>query len=164
MPGGSEFWFTVRLAKGKPSPGAPPTRPAHRAFQRKHRVLVVEDNPVNRRMLVSMLQKMGLESEWAGNGQEALDRLNRAQFDIILMDLQMPVMGGVQAARRIRALLERHPARAVPIIAVSAHAFPEDKLRCLQAGMNDHVTKPIQIQKLEDALRRWLERSAALTT
>jgi signal transduction histidine kinase/CheY-like chemotaxis protein len=155
-PTGSEFWFEVRLAKGRAGPKPSPS--AHRPFTRRHRILVVEDNPVNRRMIVSMLQKLGLEAEWAENGQEALDRLNRAQFELILMDLQMPVMGGEQAARRIRALPEKHPARGVPIIAVSAHAFPEDKLRCLQAGMNDHVTKPIQLDRLEGVLRRWLER------
>lgn len=155
--GGSEFWFLVRLGKvgaggTLPRPRTPPT-----PFDRKYRVLVVEDNPVNRKMLIAMLQKLGLEAEWAGNGQEALDKLSRSQFDLILMDLQMPVMGGEQAARRIRALPEDHPARAVPILAVSAHAFPETKLRCLQAGMNDHIAKPVQLAVLEPALRRWLE-------
>ena len=117
-----------------------------------HRVLVVEDNETNTLITCALLDALGIEAATAGNGREALDLYEAAEpgrFDAILMDMQMPVMDGCEAARAIRAL-DVH----VPIIAVTANAFAEDIARAREAGMNDHVTKPISLDALSGALAR----------
>ena len=118
------------------------------------KVLIVEDNPVNKLVLVSLIKKLGLETASAINGQEALDYLDNNSVDIILMDCQMPVMDGFEATRRIRRLTNRNV--DVPIIAVTANANPGDKLKCLEAGMNDYIKKPISQNVLIDKLSNWL--------
>ncbi len=118
------------------------------------KVLIVEDNPVNKLVLVSLIRKLGLEAASAINGQEALDYLDSKVVDIILMDCQMPVMDGFEATRRIRRLANRNV--DVPIIAVTANANPGDKLKCLEAGMNDYIKKPISQNVLIDKLSNWL--------
>ena len=117
-----------------------------------HRVLVVEDNETNTLITCALLDALGIEAATAGNGREALDLYEAAEpgrFDAILMDMQMPVMDGCEAARAIRALDAR-----IPIIAVTANAFAEDIARAREAGMNDHVTKPISLDALSGALAR----------
>jgi|GEM_PF-2204398 len=117
------------------------------------RVLLVEDNLINQQIAAELLEAEGVEVAIAGNGQEALDRLAQgALFDAVLMDLQMPVMDGLSATREIR----RNPAWAeTPIIAMTAHALVSDRQRCLDAGMNDYVAKPIDQDLLFAALARW---------
>jgi len=123
-------------------------------------VLVAEDHPVNRQYMAALLESLGHEAHFTANGQEAVEairaRCSRPQggcFDLVLMDLHMPVLDGVGATRAIRALPD--PAAAtVPIVALTADAFPETRDRCLVAGMNDFLTKPVSPQKLAASLRR----------
>jgi signal transduction histidine kinase/DNA-binding response OmpR family regulator len=130
------------------------------------RILVVEDNAVNQRISVALLTRRGLQSEVAANGQEALDALERFRFDLVLMDCQMPVMDGYEAARRIRER-ERGTGEHIPIIAMTANAMGGDREKCLEAGMDDYVAKPVvsaelylKIERLLSDPRQDLEQSA----
>jgi PAS domain S-box-containing protein len=113
------------------------------------RILVVEDNLINRAVATGILEKQGHSLVHAGNGREALGLLEKATFDLILMDVQMPEMDGFEATRRIRAM-EAGASRLTPIVAMTAHALAGDRERCLGAGMNDYIAKPI---RKEDLLR-----------
>jgi len=118
------------------------------------RVLIVEDNEINEEILEELLHMEGALTESAGNGQEAVDRWEESSpgyYDLILMDVQMPVMSGYEAAAVIRNQ-DRPDAKTIPIIALTANAFSEDKNKALAAGMNAHVTKPIDMTKLYDVL------------
>ena len=127
---------------------------------RGNRVLLVEDNEINREIAVELLQAAGLVVDCAENGRVACDRLEAegADYAAVLMDVQMPVMDGVSATRQIRQTWS--PER-LPIIAMTAHAYEEDRKRCLEAGMNDHVSKPIDPPVLIRALERWLGTASA---
>jgi signal transduction histidine kinase/BarA-like signal transduction histidine kinase len=125
---------------------------------RGFRVLLVEDNALNREIAEELLKDAGLEITLAENGQEALDRLAEARrlgqdFDLVLMDVQMPVMDGYEATRRIRAMPEY---RDLVIIAMTAHAFAEERERCFALGMNGHLSKPIDVEEMYRVLRRIL--------
>ena len=121
------------------------------------RVLLVEDNPINQIVAVELLQAAGLQVEVADNGRAAVERWQPGAFDLVLMDIQMPELDGMAATRAIRAL----PGSAeVPIIAMTANAFGEDRAACLDAGMNDHIGKPVDPRVLYEVLLHWLERSA----
>jgi len=116
------------------------------------RLLVAEDNAVNQKLALQMLRKMGYRADVAGNGLEVLDALERQPYDVVLMDVQMPELDGLEATRRIRA----QPRGGQPrIIAMTANAMQGDREACLDAGMDDYVTKPIQITELQAALERW---------
>ena len=116
-------------------------------------VLVVEDNPVNRRVAVTMLKKLGYATEVATNGQDAVQAMTRGDYLGILMDCQMPIMDGFTATRMIRA---QHPGPGrVPIIATTANAMEGDRDRCLEAGMDDYLAKPLQLADLERMLGKW---------
>jgi two-component system, sensor histidine kinase and response regulator len=115
------------------------------------RILMAEDNPFNQRVAGLMLAKLGHVVTVAVNGHEAVAALRRQSFDLVLMDLQMPVMGGLEASAAIRAA-ESGTAHHVPIIALTAHALKEDRVRCLEAGMDGYVSKPIQQDKLRQAI------------
>ena len=124
------------------------------------RVLVAEDNDLNWEVLNELLSDVGLELEWAENGQICLDKFRQASagyYDAILMDIRMPVMNGYEATKAIRAL-PREDAAAIPIIAMTADAFSEDVQRCLQCGMNAHVAKPIHLEELSRLLERFLKK------
>jgi len=126
------------------------------------RVLLVEDNPVNRQVALAVLQKSGYEVISAENGQEAVDlALSEPDIGAVLMDVQMPVMDGIEATRVLR---EDPRTRSLPIIALTAHALPEERERCLNAGMNDFLPKPFQADDLRAALDRWIAgaRTAAV--
>lgn len=118
------------------------------------RVLVVEDNAVNQRVIASVLAKQGFEVELAANGREALSAMNRKAAHIVLMDVQMPDIDGITAARLIR---ENAAWRHVPIVALTAHAMQGDRERCLQAGMNDYLAKPSPPAAVIDCVRRHLQ-------
>jgi CheY-like chemotaxis protein len=120
------------------------------------RVLVVEDNLVNQKLTVHLLKKFGIFSSVAGNGIEALDSLRTADFDIVLMDCQMPELDGYAATQRIRAGDAGERAKSLPIIALTAHALISDRDRCILAGMSDYLTKPVD----PASLRAMLEKHA----
>lgn len=124
------------------------------------RVLIVEDIDENAEILADLLELEDVESERAENGQAAVDMVKRSPefwYDAILMDLRMPIMDGLEAARRIRAL-GRRDAKPLPIIAVTANAFESDVQSALEAGMNEHLAKPVDADKLYAALGRWMEK------
>jgi len=118
------------------------------------RVLLAEDNKVNQALAAALLRKRRHEVTIVDNGQEAVDLVRRSEFDLVLMDVQMPVMDGFEATRVIREM-ESGAGRRLPIIAVTAHAMEGDRTRCLQAGMDDYVSKPIDPRELEAAIERW---------
>jgi light-regulated signal transduction histidine kinase (bacteriophytochrome)/ActR/RegA family two-component response regulator len=158
---GSTFWFTARLRRGGEAPAASPWRvqvlPAESALAQAYadrRLLLVEDDLVNREIALTLLADVGIAAEVAGNGVEALEWVQRTPFDLILMDMQMPVMDGLEATRRIRAL---PGCQQIPIVAMTANAFAEDKARCFEAGMNDFLGKPFHPTEFFEALVRNLE-------
>jgi two-component system sensor histidine kinase/response regulator len=166
VPGeGSTFWFTARLRKGtKPAvastgESALATESVDSSETRLardyagQRILLAEDEPVNRLVALEMLQHTGLQVDTAEDGASALDMAARTPYALILMDVQMPVLDGLDATRRIRQL----PAHAAtPIIAMTANAFAEDRERCLAAGMNEFLTKPVRPEALFSLLWRGL--------
>ena len=124
-----------------------------------HRILLAEDNELNWEVARELLSDLGLELEWAEDGRVCLEKFEQSQagyYDLILMDIRMPHMTGYEAAQAIRK--SNHPdASFVPIIAMSADAFPEDIRRCLECGMNDHIAKPIDITEMAKLLERYLK-------
>jgi CheY-like chemotaxis protein len=127
-----------------------------------HRILLVEDNPVNQRVAQRLLQKLAADVTIANNGAEALERIAESNYDAVLMDCQMPVMDGVTATRRIREL-ERKNGRGkrLPIIALTANVMSEDREKCIVAGMDAHLGKPIEPAQLIDCLSRYLKPDLA---
>jgi len=123
------------------------------------RVLVAEDNPVNQRVAIRLLERMGLRPAIAGDGEQALEALARERFDLVLMDCQMPKMDGFEATARIRAD-ERLGGRSLPVIAMTANAMEGDRERCLSAGMDDYLGKPVRPDELRAVLLHWLPRPA----
>ena len=123
---------------------------------RRVRALVVEDNPTNQLIAKLMLEKEGCQVDIAGNGSQAVAATAKVSYDIVFMDIQMPEMDGIEATRAIRTREREHGELMVPLIAMTAHAFKEDRERCLLAGMNDHVTKPLHPDALAGAIVRWV--------
>jgi len=156
MPGrGSCFWFTMRS-----SLGAAPARPAEAApaaqpplARRSLDILVAEDNRINQTLIATILGKLGHRATIVGDGEQAVAAVQRDRFDLVLMDVQMPRMDGMAAARAIRAL--SGPAARIPIIALTANALTGQRDEHLAAGMDEHLTKPIQPAALVAALDRW---------
>lgn len=126
----------------------------------KPRVLLVEDNPINQKIALLMLEKIGCNVDVAANGIEALKSLQLFSYDLIFMDCQMPEMDGYEATRRIRKLPK--PISDIPIVALTANAFKEDQTKCIEAGMNDFVTKPVESSTLESKLKRYLKAPAPM--
>ncbi|WP_346356051.1 response regulator [Azotosporobacter soli] len=123
------------------------------------RILLVEDNEINQEIALELLRKLEIEVEVACNGEEAVELVQRGGFAMVLMDIQMPVLDGIEATKRIRALQD--PAlKELPIVAMTAHAMKGDREKSLAAGMNDHLTKPINQDALEKVLEQWLTQYA----
>jgi len=159
---GSEFRFEIPFEPaGLPVvlPTAAPSQPVEAHSLGRDcplRILVAEDNGVNRRLAGLMLEKMGYKPAFACDGFEVLQVLERESFDLILMDVQMPEMDGVEATRRIRMQASKVLDRNIPIIAMTAHAMAGDREHCLSCGMDDYVSKPVSSRTLTEALTRWL--------
>jgi PAS domain S-box-containing protein len=146
---GSTFWFTARLAETQaPIPSVYDRLPAV-----SRRVLVVDDNRINQMLLAALLKKDGHEVDLVSNGAQAVEAVKAGGYDIVLMDMQMPVMNGVDSTRAIRQLAG--PVRNIPIVALTANAMSEDVERCYNAGMNDHLAKPVDRELLRHALLLW---------
>jgi CheY-like chemotaxis protein len=122
---------------------------------RRGRVLVVDDSAVNQKVAVRMLERAGCRCDVAANGLEAVQCVSQAGYDLVFMDCQMPEMDGYEATRRIRALGHR-----VPIVAMTAEAMAGDRERCLDAGMDDYVSKPIEVEALKRTLDAYLGPAA----
>jgi len=158
---GSVFRFSLPIHAGAAAPAQPSTQPLVEMARRGAalRILVAEDNPTNQLILSTMLHELGHQVAIADNGLEACARLRQDRFDIVLMDMQMPEMDGMAASRTIRAMAE--PYASVPIIAITANALAGDRERCLAAGMDGYITKPIDLPLLIQAMDQALHRRPA---
>jgi signal transduction histidine kinase/CheY-like chemotaxis protein len=156
---GSTFWVRLpfertSLSPGGPVPGEdrPPLAPVA-ARRDRQRVLIAEDNAINRRLLLMQIKKLGRPADAAANGQAALDAIGRNDYGLVLMDCQMPGVDGYEATRLLREAESGR--RRVPVIALTAHAGETDRARCLAAGMDDYLSKPATLEDLASLLDRW---------
>jgi CheY-like chemotaxis protein len=162
---GSTFHFRLPFARQKLATlrEAPAPRPVPRLVpaedHRRLRILLAEDNPVNQKVATRLLEKRGHTVALAESGKEAVNAWREQPFDLILMDVQMPDMDGFVATAKIREQ-ERLGARHIPIIAMTAHAMVGDRERCLAAGMDDYVSKPVNVNDLFAAIERLLPAAA----
>jgi PAS domain S-box-containing protein len=129
---------------------------AHKIPQFTARVLIVEDNAINQKVAQGLLNKFGVHVDIAANGQEAIKSLESLPFDLVFMDCQMPIMDGYVATKKIREAESKVLNRKIPIIAMTANSMQGDQEKCLSVGMDDFISKPVNPNKVEDALKRWL--------
>jgi PAS domain S-box-containing protein len=170
---GSTFWFTVvfdapvepalasplgpaRTGRQQPASGRPVVTPGLGRPRHEARILVTEDNPTNRLVLMAQLEKLGYPARAAANGVEAMEALRKGKYDLVLMDCHMPRMDGFEATRRIR----ESGSRDVPIVAITANAMSGDRERCIREGMNDYLSKPVELGPLAEVLEKWLPEFA----
>ncbi len=157
---GSTFWFTARLATSNrtASEANDAPRDVQATLQREHggqRILVVDDEPINQEIMQELLRQVGLNATASRTGREAVRLASEQAYDLILMDMQMPEMDGLEATCQIRRFAKGGD---IPIVAMTANAFTEDRLRCEEAGMNDFVAKPIEPDVLFKTLLKWLKK------
>ncbi|MBK1649294.1 PAS domain S-box protein [Rhabdochromatium marinum] len=162
---GSTFHVELPMAASLDSPAStgatvPSAAPSVDTAPGTARILLVEDNPLNVEVTRAALQQSHHQVSVVGSGLDALTRVDQETFDLILMDISMPGMDGLEATRRIRAGQSAN--RTTPIIAMTANAFAEDRERCAQAGMNDFLSKPIDIGKLRQLMTQWLSQAASI--
>lgn len=164
---GSEFWFVIPFVKPVNNSVTPDSespeksraklmQPNPNDLTAKTLVLLVEDNVINQQVAIAMLKKLSFQVDIAANGIEAIDALKKKPYALVIMDLQMPLMGGIDAAIEIRKPVTGVINADIPIIAMTANATQEDKKNCQNAGMNDFITKPFVIKNLGEILQKWL--------
>jgi len=160
---GSVFEFTIRASLEKPEPAqvdakstspAEPSTRAPRAASKPLNILLVEDNSVNQSLMLALLRKAGYDADLANDGAEAIERLRRQSYDLVLMDVAMPTLDGLEATQRIRAGDAGETIREVPIVALTANAMSGDRERCLRAGMDDYLSKPINAAAFDALLQK----------
>jgi CheY-like chemotaxis protein len=149
---GSSFWATVELEEAEKPHGSADTFACPEAPFRDARILVAEDNEVNRRVLLRLLERLGCRVDLVVNGTEAVECFQRDVYQLVLMDLHMPDMDGLEATRRLRQM--ENKGRRTPIVAVTASAMNEDRDRCRSAGMDDYLAKPVSMGDLTALLQR----------
>jgi PAS domain S-box-containing protein len=162
---GSTFWFTAVFGRESTRRQPPANQPGDARSSAAGgkarvgsdaRVLVAEDNATNREVILAQLRKLGYQASAVANGAEAIEAVERGGYDLVLMDCEMPVMDGFEAASRIR----RSTQPGIPIIAVTADAMPADRDRCFSGGMSDYISKPVELARLADVLASWLPVAA----
>lgn len=161
---GSTFWLELPFASARSpyrnSEARRPQAPRDVKLTGQYgRVLVAEDNPVSQLVAVGMLTKMGYRADVVGNGKEAVDAVTRLPYDLVFMDCHMPEMDGFEASRTIRS--QEAGRSHLPIIAITASALSGDRERCLEAGMDDYLPKPVRESDLSFVLERWLRKSSS---
>jgi PAS domain S-box-containing protein len=173
---GSTFWFNVCLMPATATPpqfrGGRPPLDENAAFRglfanRQNRVLLAEDNITNQQVALGMLTKMGLRADAVADGAEALEALKTIPYNLVLMDVRMPNMDGLEATRRIRSAELHHangewvPLRRLPVIAMTASAMQGDREKCIEAGMDDYIAKPVSPRVLAGVLEKWLPKGGS---
>ena len=153
---GSEFWINMPLPKGDDAKFSAEATTDTLSIPADLQVLVAEDNPVNRVVATHMLKKLGIAPVLVEDGEQALEAVISKQFDIVMMDCEMPVLDGFQATTQIRHYEADQGRKPVPIIALTAHVMREHREKCLACGMNIHLAKPLQIAELNEALKQAL--------
>jgi PAS domain S-box-containing protein len=163
---GSTFWFTVRLGKAMPMEAKAASvstgESAERQLKTRYsaaRILMAEDEPINREVSQALLEEVGLAVDCAEDGRVVVDMAGQSRYALILMDMQMPNLNGIDATREIR---RDSLNRSTPIVAMTANAFEEDRQACMAAGMDDFIIKPVDPDVLYETLLRWLERQSPL--
>lgn len=152
---GSTFWFEIPFQKAAANLAQHPAHPLASPVRREAVVLIAEDNEVNAKISVMQLRKLGYETEVVTSGREAVEKARQTHYALVLMDVQMPDKDGFEATREIRDS-EKNTGYHVPIVAMTAHAMQGDRERCLNAGMDDHLTKPVNLDALRDITERWI--------
>jgi nitrogen fixation negative regulator NifL len=164
-PNGATFWFEIPFKKGDPDASGCKGNRANDILNLQYRfkgtrVLVVDDNLVNQQVAISMLNQYGIQAEAVNNGEEAIGALSVIPYDLVLMDIQMPILDGIAATKIIRSPGSPVINADIPVIALTAHAFSDDIKRFLAAGISDHLAKPIIPEKLVKYLKKWLPSNA----
>jgi CheY-like chemotaxis protein len=163
---GSRFWFTARFEQHPDAATAELQNPCAAVISDvqasrelpacRPRILLAEDSIINQQVALAILKKLGCQTDLVANGKEALESLRRFSYDLVFMDCQMPEMNGYEASTLIRDPKSGLPNPRVPIIALTAHALQGDRQKCLAAGMDDYIAKPVHHTTLAATLQKWL--------